>query len=357
MEHELLTLPQPEQPPKHLPGFKASIDYPSNRRPFFMNKYVKRLFDEAFGQRIGSDAVQLLVQVVSMEDTTGYKRNVDFYNTQLRDRLGWSSEHRLINARKKCIEYGLLYYHPSVKRTAGLYRVLVPPQWEPFAGCQTPAENSLQIQQGNFRECDRESEGNREGIPQPSIPLPIPSSNPIPTIPGTGGGGDEDLIIRLRTLGLGKATATIREARRKGADRSYITSVMDYYERNRAAFTSVGVIHWRLTNDELLAFPPAEGWPNQAKGGLTQAKVDRMVQADRLKTQADAQSSAARKVREEQILLRFNDRLSAMTPDELQRMAEADRALRESLQRFGAGSRTVKLMICNRLAQVAEPPR
>lgn len=350
-------LPQPIKPPieKTLPGIRSCLTYPLNRGKFFHWRYTQNLIDDNMANRIGTSGCWLLTRIVYKEDELHYSRAPDYFNGQLMEYCGFSSDATLISARNKCIEYGLLHYEPSLKRKAGLYWVIVPPQWEKRAIWTTP-ENALQNLQGK----SNETLGNPSGKIEPKLvttnPIPIPNSEPSPTILAAGEEW-KDLVERLKNLGLKKAEVTINDARRKGLTRSYITSVMDHYESLPGAWNNVGVIDWRLTTETVINLPPVEGWPDPKIAVISQAKVQRMIQTDRLKAKADAQSLAETKAREEQLLFAFKDQLSALTHEEIQRLADADANLKLALRTFGAGSRAFQVKVARHLAQVAEPSR
>ena len=105
---------------------------------------------------IGPDAFALLVAVVMTEDEIHYQRPPNFYNEQLANRCGIStnSKHALIRARQIAIDAGLLWYEPGAKRRPGRYFVIG------FSADSTPKVNRM---------CT-ESEPNVN----PSIPIPLP---------------------------------------------------------------------------------------------------------------------------------------------------------------------------------------
>lgn len=360
------TAQQSPPPCRPLPGIEATFKYPANRKSFFAIKYIRRLQKQAYANRIGPEACWLLGAIAMQEDETGYERPVDFFNGQLLDRCGFADDRALERIRRKCIESGLLHYTPSVKRKAGLYWVIVPPQWEPFDGTyHTSAEihpqNGGSIRQESVDQSARKLLINPPPKCLPSIPIPFPVSDPIPppTIPADGGWND--LIERIRKHGLGKAKETIRDARRLNLTLSYITAVVEHYE-SLPGLWNAGAIRWRLTNEDAITFPPAEGWPPPNAVAQRQAQVDRMVISDRLKDHAEAQNRASDKERNSQLLLRFNDRLKALTPAEVQAMAEEDQRLKLALKTYGSGplgfnARAAQLAIAKHLSQVAEPPR
>lgn len=358
-----LKLPPPNCKP--LPSVKATFDYPANRRSFFAIKYIRRLGKEAYANRIGCEACWLLAIIALQEDEIGYERAVDFFNGQLMDRCGFPDERALNVARKRCVDAGLLHYEPSTKRKAGLYWVIVPSQWEPFDGCFET--NGTAVPPQNCRSMRYQSV-DHSVTKVPTHPLPkcspsLPGPEPVPaptTIPEkvvvANGTFESELEERIRILGVTRYQGVIREALQKGSSVSQIVAVIDHWEQ-RPGFWTAGGLRYRLTIPEAPTLASDQGWPKADPTAVARHRSRLTVARDRQARAVEAQTSTESESRDTQLLLRFNDQLAALTPAEIQRMAEESQAVRESLKRFGAGSRFTKLVMARHLAQVAEPPR
>jgi hypothetical protein len=134
--------------------------YPTDRKSCgYSIRYIRWLMHSGISSEIGPDAFALLVAVVMTEDEIHYQRPPNFYNEQLANRCGIStnSKHALIRARRIAIDAGLLWYEPGAKRRPGRYFVIG------FSADSTPKVNRM---------CT-ESEPNVN----PSIPIPIPIPN------------------------------------------------------------------------------------------------------------------------------------------------------------------------------------
>ncbi len=131
--------------------------YPTDRKSCgYSIRYIRWLMHSGTASEIGPDAFALLVAVVMTEDEIHYQRPPNFYNEQLANRCGIStnSKHALIRARQIAIDAGLLWYEPGAKRRPGRYFVIG------FSADSTPKVNRM---------CT-ESEPNVN----PSIPIPLP---------------------------------------------------------------------------------------------------------------------------------------------------------------------------------------
>lgn len=132
--------------------------YPTDRKNCgYSIRYIRWLMHSGTSSEIGPDAFALLVAVVMTEDEIHYQRAPNFYNEQLANRCGIStnSKHALIRARRIAIDAGLLWYEPGAKRRPGRYFVIG------FSSHSVPNQHRM---------CT-ESEPNVN----PSIPIPIPN--------------------------------------------------------------------------------------------------------------------------------------------------------------------------------------
>lgn len=170
--------------------------YPS-RQPFFAHRYTRLLFKSCAAQAIGHHAVLLLIHIVHTEDAARYRSAVMFWNSQLVETLGLSSDRALRIARERCEVAGLLKYIRGTNRQVGRYWVTIPAEWEilddspiePFTrsnqGANTGANDHIQTAIEPDAAPDSRSV-KRRNCALPS--LPSPEHVPKPTIPKTHDG-------------------------------------------------------------------------------------------------------------------------------------------------------------------------
>jgi len=122
---------------------KPQLGYPSDRPPYFANRFVRLLTKTAAAQELGPDACWLLTIIVHLEDTKRYTAPVTFYNEQLMPLLGIGGKTRLVSARSRAVESGWLVYLPGGKHKPGRYWVLVPERYAdlPDTATDESAEN------------------------------------------------------------------------------------------------------------------------------------------------------------------------------------------------------------------------
>lgn len=106
------------------------LDKYPQRPSHFAHKFTRLIYKTCLAQEIGRDACFMLVMIAHTEDASHYSRPVTFYNKSLMDVCGFNSEKQLINNRNKAIQAGWLNYCPGKKGKAGVYWVIIPPQFQ-----------------------------------------------------------------------------------------------------------------------------------------------------------------------------------------------------------------------------------
>lgn len=105
--------------------------YPTNRPPFFSQRYIRLLSKTCAAQEIGTNAALLCTVVAAQEDAKRYSGPVTFYNNQLLPIIGASKWETLDRARQSAVKGQWLHYEapPSGERRAGLYWVTIPDEF------------------------------------------------------------------------------------------------------------------------------------------------------------------------------------------------------------------------------------
>jgi len=110
----------------------ARMDSPTYpKRPmFFAHRFCRLLTRAAVAQQIGPEACWLLAVIAHQEDAIHYARPVTYYNEQLMPLCGFGSRKRLVEARRKAIDGGWLFYRGGGKGTPGTYWALIPEAYQ-----------------------------------------------------------------------------------------------------------------------------------------------------------------------------------------------------------------------------------
>lgn len=340
-----------------LPGINQGIKYPE-RKPFFAHWYTKKLGQLCYANQIGADGCWMLSQIAMTEDSRRYKSPPTFYNGQLMSIAGCASENTMVATRKKCLQADLLHYEPGVKRHAGVYWVKVPIFWpaipdNPLGEFLADAEISPQNLRGNqVGNQVGKWVGNQVENLRPSYPNPVP--NPTPTKDTVA--VEKVIEKQLLSLGVAKARETIHETLLNGTTLATMTQVIDYFASRPGAW-GPGALRRRLTLGSAQSLNPDQGWP-PASSRETQTRRAEAVSRDRERQAAEAQSSTDRKLREHQLELRFGPILDALPADEIHRIV-TDRKpnLMPAIQRYGLGSKVIRLSLLGLMATAAEPSK
>jgi hypothetical protein len=172
-------------------------NYP-NRPAFFAHRFTRLLFKSCAAQAIGHHAVLLAIHVAHTEDAARYRGPVMFWNSQLVETLGLSSDRALRLARERCETAGLLRYQRGTNRQVGRYWVTIPAEWEVLddspiesssggnGGANTGAKDHIRAGISPQVAPDSSPE-NRRNCALPSNPCPIPDPSPIPEDRGAAG--------------------------------------------------------------------------------------------------------------------------------------------------------------------------
>lgn len=107
------------------PTLEFPATYPTGRPAFFAQRFMAYVLRRGLAFEVGSDAIVLLLAVVSAEDRTRYTKAVGYWNDHLMSLTGMS-RNRLFAARQKLIERGWLVYFAGARGRAPLYFVTVP---------------------------------------------------------------------------------------------------------------------------------------------------------------------------------------------------------------------------------------
>ncbi len=160
--------------------------YPKRPR-FFAHQFVRLLTKAAAAQQIGPEACWLLAVIVHQEDAVHYRRGVTFYNEQLLPLCGFGSKKRLVEARRKAIDAGLLYYEAGGKSTPGTYWVLVPKGAQRVSDgpcdagdddiCRSESERQRDQETICRSVSERKPHPKRNGKGSPFNPTPVPTPN------------------------------------------------------------------------------------------------------------------------------------------------------------------------------------
>lgn len=102
--------------------------YPE-RPPFYALRLLRIMAKCCAAQRIGAEACWLVSVIALLEDRTGYRRPITFYNEQLAPICGFSVD-RLERARTKAANDGWLHYRRGAKGRAAEYWASIPPDLE-----------------------------------------------------------------------------------------------------------------------------------------------------------------------------------------------------------------------------------
>jgi hypothetical protein len=149
--------------------------YPT-RPSHYAHKYTRLLGKTCAAQKIGTDAMALVIHVVHTEDATRYTRPITFHTGQLLPILGFGKWDRLDRARRKAVEHGWLHYEPppSGFHAPGTYWTEIPPGLEDVD--DTPIDEGLATETIAYMQ--GYADGHRDGA----------TGQPPKTFPVTGDG-------------------------------------------------------------------------------------------------------------------------------------------------------------------------
>jgi hypothetical protein len=99
--------------------------YPVRLR-FFAHRFSRLVFKSCAILDIGPYAALLILHIVHTEDAARYRGPVRFWNSQLLETLGLSSERALRDARDKAVKFGWLHYERESNRKVARYWVTIP---------------------------------------------------------------------------------------------------------------------------------------------------------------------------------------------------------------------------------------
>ncbi len=156
--------------------------YPTDRKPYFAHRITRLLFKSCAAQRIGQDAVLLVIHIAHTEDAARYQGPVRFWNSQLNEVLGFRSPKSLNNARAKAVEAGWLVYERPHDRADGRYWTTIPPYVErfndePIEPFSIPSTEQETEQERDFVGRFGNGKRNRKVTGNDPLPNPVPVPN------------------------------------------------------------------------------------------------------------------------------------------------------------------------------------
>ncbi|ADB15827.1 hypothetical protein Psta_1145 [Pirellula staleyi DSM 6068] len=166
------------------------MEYP-RRLSFFSNRFADVFHSSGAIDELGSTAALLLWVVSSAEDKTRYHGPVKFWDSDLKQKVGLSSQRRFAAVRKLLVDAGWLVYYRSTQRAIGSYWVVIPQRFQEPIDFEPTAET---IEANGAENCANEFEngaqkrangangalnGALNGAEKcaPSIPTPTPNTS------------------------------------------------------------------------------------------------------------------------------------------------------------------------------------
>ena len=155
--------------------------YPK-RESHHAHRLTRLLFKSCACQDLGHYAVLLVIHVAHTEDAARYQGPVRFWNSQLRDVLGFRSPKQLVESRRRAIDAGWLVYERDHDRSVGRYWTLIPASVSRFDDLPIESITVPSAEQKTEQETHSRSAGGTlcgtgtgTGTGTPSYPIPIPN--------------------------------------------------------------------------------------------------------------------------------------------------------------------------------------
>lgn len=332
------------------PTLEFPATYPTGRPAFFAQRFMAYVLRRGLAFEVGSDAIVLLLAVVSAEDRTRYSKPVGYWNDHLMSLTGLS-RNRLFAARQKLIDRGWLVYFAGARGRAPLYFVAVP-----AVGGDT-AVNATALGESNADELMLETGAERrEEREEPAAmgqQVEIPSGSDLSSLDSRPSNDSRRDLIRQQLQELKVDCPDCLERAERVSSLDQIEAVVAWASARAVEVEGrwlrpwkPGAIFHRLVTRQAVGQSASEGWvavDEEWAKAWERAELarKRAEEAERARLEAEQQQAAEDLRRRGAEQMEFSwgavvDRLAA-EPDGCERLFEILRKSSDQLARWAKG--------------------